>query len=66
MSVTELRVHLISSTPSAEVVADEAASICVGKKPTGNSLSHALSSGHESVLEHVSYTFRISGLLKMQ
>lgn len=62
MSRTKLRVQLVASTPCADFVADSAASICVGKEPSGKSLGHALSSGHESVLEHVSYTFKISGL----
>ena len=57
-----VRVELIAYTPDGGKVADISASLCVGKEPDGKSLKHALGSGHESVLEHVSFTFKISGI----
>lgn len=56
------KVELVVFTPNGVGVADESASLCVGKSPDGKSLKHALKSGHESVLEHVSFTFKISGI----
>ena len=55
-------VELISNTPDAEYVADYASSTCVDKEPDGKSLAHALKSGHESVLEHATFTFHITGI----
>lgn len=57
-----MNVELISYTPYSEHIADVASSICVGKEPDGKSLKHAIGSGHDSVLEHVVFTFKISGI----
>lgn len=57
-----MKVELISYTKDALDVADRAASVCVGKEPDGKSVYHAMRSGHDSVLEHVSFTFSISGI----
>lgn len=57
-----MKVELISYTKDALDVADRAASVCVGKEPDGKSIYHAMRSGHDSVLEHVSFTFSISGI----
>ena len=57
-----MEVILLSYTNNPDVIADMASSVCVGKEPDGKSLKHALKSGHESVLEHLSFTFRISGI----
>lgn len=57
-----MEVKLLSYTPNPELIADTASSVCVGKEPDGKSLQHALKSGHESVLEHISFTFQISGI----
>ena len=60
--MTELKVTLINAPTSGEALACEAAGICVGLGSSEKSLKHALSAGHESVLEHLSFTFRIEGI----
>lgn len=55
-------VTLLASTPFPFVVAADAASICTNSGNRASALHHALSSGHDSVLEHVSFTFRIRGV----
>jgi len=41
---------------------EEAAGICVGQGPTGKGAKVALESGHDSLLEHINFTFRIDGV----
>lgn len=62
-----MNVDLIAFTPSPESVCDLGARVCVSEDiPELNedlkALSHALESGHESVLEHASFTFAIRGI----
>lgn len=57
-----MRVCLISNTQDPEVICEFAASCCVGENPDYANYKHlkaALASGHESVLEHACFTFRI-------
>lgn len=46
-------------TPNPTQLAIAAAGICVGSEGTEKGLKAAIRSGHESVLEHISYTFLI-------
>ena len=48
-----------SNNPQAAALA---AGVCYDAKNPQKSLEHAMSGGHESVVEHVSYTFRIRGI----
>ena len=52
-------VELLAYTPDPVVVAQTAAGMCRATGPTKKGLEVAIESGHESVLEHVSFTFRI-------
>ena len=55
-------VELLAYTPAPVVVAQTAAGMCRATGPTKKGLEVAIESGHESVLEHVSFTFRITDL----
>ena len=57
-----MKVELISHTAEAGKLCGEAAAVCTNSKNPESSLRHAVESGHESVLEHGVFTFRISGL----
>lgn len=62
-----MQVKLVAFTPSPEAVCDLGARVCVSKgipEPDEDlkALGHALGSGHESVLEHASFTFAIEGI----
>ena len=69
-----MKVELIAFTPNADDVCGVAARACVSKDipPSGslfgdwstseNALRHAIQSGHESVAEHASFTFAVSGV----
>ena len=63
-----MKVELVAYTPNPDMVCAMAAQTCVSRKiPKGGlvalgSLKHALASGHESVAEHASFTFAISGV----
>ena len=62
-----MKVELVAFTPSPEAVCDLGARVCVSKdipEPDEDlkALGHALASGHESVLEHASFTFAIEGI----
>ncbi len=48
-----------SNNPQAAALA---AGVCYDAKNPQKALEHAMSGGHESVVEHVSYTFRIRGI----
>lgn len=54
-----MHVELLAYTPDPVVVAQTAAGMCRATGPTKKGLEVAIESGHESVLEHVSFTFRI-------
>lgn len=62
-----MNVELVAFTPSPEAVCDLGARVCVSydmPEPDEGlrALDHALASGHESVLEHASFTFAIEGI----
>ena len=57
-----MKIELISSTADAAKLCGEAAAVCTNSKNPENSLRHAVESGHESVLEHAVFTFRVEGL----
>ena len=61
-----MNVTLIRYTPEPDKLCGEAAAICTGY--TGDplkALRGALDSGHESVAEHASFTFRVEGVSRV-
>jgi len=57
-----MKVTLLSHTLDGATLCGQAAAVCTASGNPGKSLRAALASGHDSVLEHVSFTFRIEGL----
>lgn len=63
-----MKVELIAYTPEPDYVCAVASQTCVwhnipkGGNVAKGSLKHALASGHESVAEHASFTFAVSGV----
>lgn len=57
-----MRVELIAYTPKASGVCCDAAAVCTDSQNGYRSLQHSMESGHESVLEHAVFTFRVEGL----
>ena len=57
-----MRVTLINFSQDAALLCGEAAAVCTASRDPMKSLRAALASGHESVLEHVAFTFRVEGL----
>lgn len=62
--------ELIAYTPDPDILCSVAAKMCYADKPLEhvlykNSLKQAIASGHESVLEHASFTFRIRGISRV-
>lgn len=57
-----MEVKLVSCTRWPDYVAADAAAICTDSSNPQKSLSIAMASGHESVLEHASFTFLVSGV----
>ena len=59
-------VALLTYTPEPVKVCKIAAGVCVGN-PAGSlsGLKHAIKSGHESVLEHVSFTFMLQNVSRV-
>ena len=57
-----MKVELIAYTPYASAVCCDAAAVCTASDNGYRSLRHSLESGHESVLEHAVFTFRIAGI----
>ena len=55
-------VKLISHTNNAALLCGEAAAVCTASKNPEKALTHAVDSGHTSVLEHASFTFKVEGL----
>lgn len=55
-----MHVELLAHTPNPVKVAQTAAGMCRATGATAKGLEVAIQSGHESVLEHVSFTFRIT------
>jgi thymidylate synthase (FAD) len=57
-----IKIELLSYTANGLELAAQAAGICVGTGGTKKGLRAALESGHESIIEHIVYTFRIEGV----
>lgn len=57
-----MNVTLLSCTENGDELAAEAASTCYASKPSTFVLRKTIESGHESVIEHVSFTFQIEGV----
>jgi thymidylate synthase (FAD) len=57
-----MNVELIRYTPDPAELVGEAAAICTNAKHRDKARRGALASGHTSVLEHASFTFRIDGV----
>lgn len=53
-----MTVELLGYTPDASYICSQAAAVCVGSEPSLKGLRKAISSGHESIIEHASFTFR--------
>ena len=60
-----MKVELIAYTPTASGVCCDAAAVCTASDNGYRSLQHSLASGHESVLEHAVFTFRIEGISRV-
>ena len=57
-----MKVTLLSCTPDGDNLAAAAASTCYASNPSMFVLRKTIESGHESVIEHVSFTFKIEGV----
>lgn len=57
-----MKVTLVSHTPDPLYVCAQAASICYASEPSLNIVKGCIKSGHTSVLEHASFTFKIEGI----
>lgn len=57
-----MNVTLLSYTENGDSLAGQAAAVCTRSPHYEKALSHALRGGHESVIEHVSFTFRVEGV----
>lgn len=60
-----MTVSLIIYTENPEYVAGMAAATCTRSSNYEQSLKHAMAGGHESVLEHVVFTFKIEGVSRV-
>lgn len=60
-----MNVSLIQVTNGAEALAGTAAAVCTRTQNTEKALNAAIASGHESVLEHIVFTFLISGISRI-
>ena len=57
-----MNVELIAFTPGADALAGIAAATCTRSTNRKAALKHAIAGGHESVIEHASFTFCIEGV----
>ena len=59
-----MKVTLLNYTPDPVYTIEQAASVCYDSEPSreGKILKHCYTSGHHSVLEHASFTFKIEGV----
>lgn len=60
-----MKVTLIRFTPDPDGLGGEAAAMCYNSDNPGRSLRGALSSGHRSVTEHASFTFKIEDVSRV-
>lgn len=58
-------VELIAHTTDPLALCEEAAAMCTQSDKPAQALRGAIRSGHESVLEHASFTFRIEGISRI-
>ena len=59
---SQMKLELISHTADAADLCGRAAAICTGSDAPERSLRGAMTSGHESILEHAVFTFRVTGI----
>ena len=57
-----MQIELLEHPDNADYLCGLAAATCTRSGEPYKALKHSLKSGHESVLEHVSFTFRIRGI----
>lgn len=57
-----MNVTLLSYTENGDSLAGQSAAVCTRSPHYEKALSHALRGGHESVIEHVSFTFMVEGV----
>lgn len=57
-----MNVTLLSYTENGDSLAGQAAAVCTRSPHYEKALSHAMRGGHESVIEHVSFTFMVEGV----
>lgn len=60
-----MKVSLVRATVNPELLAGEAAAMCYNGKNPMRSLNIAMEGGHESILEHASFTFQIEGVSRV-
>lgn len=60
-----MKVNLIRFTAAPELLAGMGAAICTNTDDLEKALKHALASGHESVAEHVSFTYLIEDVSRV-
>lgn len=57
-----IKVTLVGYTPSPLYVCAEAAAVCYNSEPDLKIVKGCIRSGHQSVLEHCSFTFKVEGI----
>ena len=57
-----IKVTLVACTPNPLYVCAEAAAVCYNSEPDLRVVKGCIKSGHHSVLEHCSFTFRVEGI----
>lgn len=60
-----MTVELLRATAEPAELCGEAAGICTACDDCGKALRGALASGHESVIEHAVFTFRVTGVSRV-
>ena len=55
-----MKVTLLRATADGDELAGSAAAVCTRAQSWKSALEHALKGGHESVIEHVTFTFQVS------
>lgn len=60
-----MKVELIAHTTNPLALCEEAAAMCTQSDKPAQALRGAIRSGHESVLEHASFTFKITGISRI-
>lgn len=60
-----MNVRLIRYTPNPETLCADAAAICTNSDNPQRALHGALSCGHDSVIEHAVFTFRVDGVSRV-